>query len=313
MVPAVEVIGVGHRFGQRVALNDLHLRVEAGQLYAVLGPNGGGKTTLFRLLSTLLPIQQGQARVLGADLAHAGHQVRQRLGVVFQHPSLDKKLTVAENLAQHAALYGVRAAARRQRQGVLLDQLGLSDRANERVERLSGGLQRRVEICKALLHEPQVLLMDEPTTGLDPAVRSDLWNYLALVRRERTLSIVLTTHLLEEAERVDRLAILDQGRLVAEGTPQELSREVGGQSVRVRCDQPAQLATQLADALGVRPRVADGLISWDSHDAAPQVAQLLARWPDQFREVSVGRATLEDVFLKRTGHQFWRAADGHGR
>ncbi|MFO0913326.1 MAG: ABC transporter ATP-binding protein [Pirellulales bacterium] len=313
MAPAVEVRGVSHRYGDRLALHELNLTIEPRQLYAVLGPNGGGKTTLFRLLSTLVPLQSGQASLMGYDLASQSDRVRRQLGVVFQHPSLDKKLTVAENLAQHAALYGLGTRELRARQPELLAQLGLSDRVGERVERLSGGLQRRVEIAKSLLHHPQLLLMDEPTTGLDPAVRTDLWQYLGQLRQQRDLTIVMTTHLLEEAERVDRLAILDQGRLVAEGTPRELSQQVGGQSVRLRCDDPQRMAAEVAERLGVEPRVAAGLISWDTDRGAEQVDRLLREWGPQIREVAVGQATLEDVFLKRTGHQFWGDADGRDR
>ncbi|HEY5315800.1 MAG TPA: ATP-binding cassette domain-containing protein, partial [Pirellulales bacterium] len=182
MLPAVEVSQLVHHYGQRCALDHLDLEIERGELFAILGPNGGGKTTLFRLLSTLIPVQQGSIRILGHDVASDAALVRARLGVVFQAPSLDRKLTVRENLHYQGPLYGLGGRELRDRASQMLGRLGLTDREHDLVETLSGGLRRRVELAKGLLHRPPLLLLDEPSTGLDPGARSDLWNYLRQIR-----------------------------------------------------------------------------------------------------------------------------------
>jgi ABC-2 type transport system ATP-binding protein len=232
-LPAIQVNGVSHSYGSRRALLDLSLEIGHGELFAVLGPNGGGKTTLFRLLSTLIPLQAGSASILGHDLARAAHAVRGVIGVVFQAPSLDRKLTVAENIRLQAALYGIRGRELSARLDELLDHFGLRERAGELTERLSGGLRRRVELAKGLIHQPQVLLLDEPSTGLDPAARGDLWRYLKSLQVERGTTVVLTTHFLDEADGADRIAILHEGNLVALGAPDELKSTVGGDSLTI--------------------------------------------------------------------------------
>ena len=174
---AISVSRLVHRYGERLALAGLDLEIERGEIFALLGPNGGGKTTLFRLLSTLIPIQQGAVEVLGYDAARQTREVRERMGVVFQAPSLDKKLTVAENLRHQGHLYGMSGAPLQRRADEMLARLGLAERRGERVETLSGGMRRRVELAKGMLHAPELLLLDEPSTGLDPGARSDLWDY----------------------------------------------------------------------------------------------------------------------------------------
>src|SRR5262245_56430128 len=191
---AIRAHRVSHVYGTRQALTDLSLKIGRGELFAILGPNGGGKTTLFRLLSTLIPLQHGGVRVLDFDLAREPDAVRQAIGVVFQAPSLDRKLTVAENIRLQATLYGLSGQALTSRLNNLLAQFSLTDRASELTERLSGGLRRRVELAKGLIHQPRLLLLDEPSTGLDPAARSDLWKYLRQLRDSAGTTIVLTTH-----------------------------------------------------------------------------------------------------------------------
>ncbi len=182
--PAIEVRGLSHSYAERRALDGVEFSVDVGAIFGLLGPNGGGKTTLFRILSTLLPIQEGQVRILGFDLAGQPNEVRKRIGVTFQSPSIDPKLTVGENLKYQGQIYGLFGPHLRQRIDLLADKLGLKDRLAERAETLSGGLKRRVEIAKGLLHRPQVLLLDEPSTGLDPGARHDLWRYLRGLREE---------------------------------------------------------------------------------------------------------------------------------
>src|SRR5437660_1408465 len=192
--PIIQIAAVRHSYGERVALDNLSLEIQRGEIFVFLGPNGGGKTTLFRLLSTLIPIQSGDVRILGFDLRRKTQAIRERLGIVFQAPSLDKKLTVAENLMHQGHLYGLSGGALEARQNEMLARLGLTDRRRDRVETLSGGLRRRVELAKGMLHRPRLLLLDEPSTGLDPGARSDLWDYLQQVRHDEGVTIVLTTH-----------------------------------------------------------------------------------------------------------------------
>lgn len=311
--PAVDACNVGYHYGRRAALCDVSLRIAAGEIFVLLGPNGGGKTTLFRLLSTLVPPQQGEIHVLGYDVGRQPDAVRRRLGVVFQAPSLDRKLTVAENLRFQGYLYGMSGQALRRRSHEMLEQLGVADRAGDRVETLSGGLRRRVELAKALLHEPPLLLMDEPSTGLDPAARSDLWNYLRALRTQRGVTVLLTTHLLEEANRADRIAILDRGRIVALGPPEQLRSELGGDTLALESRDPHRLAEEIQRRFGaVLPaavQVVDRTVRLQHREAHRLVPQIMDALAEQVQAVTVSKPSLEDVFIARTGHRFWQAAD----
>ena len=311
--PAVEVEQLSYRYGSRLAVDDLTLTVEAGEIFVFLGPNGGGKTTLFRLLSTLLPIQQGRIRILGSDVATHLNAVRARLGVVFQSPSLDVQLTVSENLRCQAALYGVTGSELRRREDEMLAQLGLTDRRGERVDRLSGGLRRRVELAKGMLHRPEVLLMDEPSTGLDPAARSDLWKYLHRLRDEFGVTVTLTSHLLEEAERADRIGILNEGKLVALDSPEALRAEVGGDCITIQCERPASLAQAMRDEFGVDAREVDGQLRLEQEGGHRWIARIVDRFPDQVQSITLGKPTLEDVFINKTGHRFWQSQEQSGQ
>jgi ABC-2 type transport system ATP-binding protein len=302
---ALETSRLVHRYGDRTALAGLDLRVEPGEIFALLGPNGGGKTTLFRLLSTLIPIQEGRASVLGFDVANQTAEVRLRIGVVFQAPSLDKKLTVAENLHHQGHLYGMSGTALRHRADEMLARLGLSDRRRSRVETLSGGLRRRVELAKGMLHHPRLLLLDEPSTGLDPAARRDLWDYLRQIRAEDGVTVVLTTHLLEEADKADRLAILNAGSLVALDTPERLRASVGGDSLTIASDDAAWLAAAIGERFGLAAQEVDGCVRLELPDASQWVPRLAEAFPGRIETITLGKPTLEDVFIDRTGHRFW--------
>lgn len=301
MAVAVEIESLTHRYGARTALDALTLEVAEGQIFGLLGPNGGGKTTLFRILATALPPTSGCARILGHELSRTA-EIRRRIGVVFQAPSLDRMLTVRENLVHHGHLYGLSGGELRSRIGEMLDRLRLSDRAGELVDRLSGGLKRRVELAKGLLHRPQVLLMDEPSTGLDPGARRDVWDFLRGLER---VTILLTTHLLEEADRCDRLAILNEGRLVAAGTPSELRAEIGGEVVTLKSADPAGLASRVAERFGVEARLVDGAVRIETARGHDLVARVAEAFPGDLESATVGRPTIEDVFIRRTGHRFW--------
>ena len=226
--PVISVENVVHRYENRTALNGVSFEVQPAELFGLLGPNGSGKTTLFRILSTLMIPTSGRAVIMGCDAAQDAARLRRQIGVVFQAQSVDPKLTAYENLWHQGHLYGLRGTTLKKRIGEILTRVGLADRAKERVETFSGGMQRRIELGKGLLHHPGVLLLDEPTTGLDPGARRDFWQYLQILRDEEHVSVLVTTHLMEEAERCDRLAILNEGNLVALGTPAELKSEIGG-------------------------------------------------------------------------------------
>ncbi len=308
---AIAVEDLFHDYGQRRALNGVSFSIDAGELFAIVGPNGGGKTTLFRVLTTLIPPQRGSVRVWDLDVQDQVAQVRRSIGVVFQAASLDRKLTVMENLRQQAALYGVSRAIFRQRSEMLLSELGLLDRQRDLVETLSGGLRRRVELAKGMIHRPRLLLMDEPTAGLDPGVRSDLWRYLYRLRDDFGVTIVLTTHLLEEAERADRLAIMNQGEIVAIDTPAVLRDSVGGDSITIDTPEPAALAAKIRERFGIDATVVDGSVRLEQPEGPAWVPRLASEFPAQTRAIHVGRPTLEDVFISRTGHRFWQES-GNG-
>ena len=310
---AVSVSRLVHRYGERLALDGVSMTIDRGEIFAFLGPNGGGKTTLFRLLSTLIPIQSGAVEILGLDVARQAGLVRRRIGVVFQAASLDRKLTVDENLWQHARLYGLPRELFAERRHEMLARFGLADRARELVETLSGGLRRRVELAKGLLHSPQLLLLDEPSTGLDPGARSDLWEYLNRLRDEFGVTVVLTTHLLEEAEKADRLAIMSAGSLVALDTPEALRATVGGDTIWIESDQPVEVAAGVTARFDVAATVVDGRVRLEQRDGHLWVTRLVEAFPGRITSISVGKPTLEDVFIARTGHRFWQVEEvGHG-
>jgi len=310
---AIEIVELTHRYGRRLALEAVTLSVARGEIFAFLGPNGGGKTTLFRVLSTWAPVQQGQVRVLGDPLPEAANAVRRRIGVVFQSPSLDRQLTVEENLRFQAALYGLSGRLLAERREELLAQLGLTARRSERVANLSGGLRRRVELAQGMIHRPELLLMDEPSTGLDPGARSDLWTYLERLRAEHQVTVALTTHLLEEAERADRIAILNQGRLVALGSPESLKASIGGDSITIRSAGAEALREAIAQRFAIPVRLVDGELHLEQPDGPRWIARLMDLFGDRIDSITLGRPSLADVFIDKTGHRFWSEASDERR
>ncbi|MDO8431060.1 MAG: ATP-binding cassette domain-containing protein [Candidatus Binatus sp.] len=310
--PAIEAKSLGFHYGDREALSDVSFSIARGEIFGFLGPNGGGKTTLFKLLSTLVPIQSGAAKMLGHDLAGETIRVRRRIGVVFQHPSLDGKLTVAENLAHHGHLYGMTGKRLRDRSAAMLKRLGLTARARDLVETLSGGLQRRVELAKALLHEPELLLLDEPSTGLDPAARREFSNYLAHLREHDGVTVVLTTHYMEEAERCDRVGILHQGKLVAFAPPGNLKAEVGGDVVVIHARAPELLQRKILQRFRLKGQIVDATIRIERPRGQEFVHEVVDAFGDEIDSISFGKPTLEDVFVHLTGHQFFTDARNEG-
>jgi len=291
----IAVENLTHRYGERVALDAVSFTVPRGELFGLLGPNGGGKTTLFRILSTLIPAREGRVQMDGGEID------RRRIGVVFQSPSLDKKLTVRENLVHQGHLYGLSGQPLRSRIGELLQRFAVADRASDYVEKLSGGLRRRVELAKGLLHKPEVLLLDEPSTGLDPLARRELGDYLEKLRDQDGVTILLTTHIMNEAERCDRLALLDHGKLVALDKPAALKEQVGGDVVTVA---PAELREQIEKHFGVKASVVDNTVRIERPRGHEFIPALIEAFPGKIDSVSVGKPTIEDVFIHLTGHRF---------
>ena len=295
-----------HRYDSRTALNGVSFDVRPAELFGLLGPNGSGKTTLFRILSTLMIPSGGRALVLGCDAAKDASRLRSQIGVVFQAQSIDPKLTAYENLWHQGHLYGLRGSALKDRISEMLGRVGLADRAKERVETFSGGMQRRVELAKGLLHHPGVLLLDEPTTGLDPGARRDLWQYLQILRDEERVSVLVTTHLMEEAERCDRLAIMNEGNLVALGTPAELKSEIGCDIILLDAASNAEsLAENIKARFHVDTTVLDKQIRIEHEAGHRFVPDLVEAFPGEIQAISVSKPALEDVFIRRTGHKFW--------
>jgi ABC-2 type transport system ATP-binding protein len=300
----IEVENLSHAYQQRQALDNVSFDVSCGEIFGLLGPNGSGKTTLFRILSTLMPIMSGTVRILGHDLATEVKAIRNLLGVVFQHPGLDAKLTVVENLRHHGHLYGLAGKTLRHRISELLERFGVSDRATDRVEVLSGGLQRRVEIAKALLHSPRVLLLDEPTSGLDVAVRRQLSEYLGMLAETEDILVLLTTHLLDDAEVCNRVGILDAGKLVALGEPDELKTQVGGDVILIESADNETLGTAIAERFGVSTVFTDNQLRVECQRGHEFVRDVVAAFPDEIQSVRFGKPTLADVFVKLTGNPF---------
>ena len=310
--PAVFIDRVSHRYGAHVALREVTLVVEEGQLVGLLGPNGGGKTTLFRILSTLLRPSEGTARVFGFDAAAQPEEVRRRLGVVFQQPALDEQLTLRENLRFHGALYGLSGTALRERIDVLLDHFGLADRAGDRVGTLSGGLARRADLARGLLHRPPLLLLDEPTTGLDPVARHAFWQALARLRRSENTTLLVATHLLDEADACDEVAILDQGRLVAQGAPGALKDDLGEETLWIEAADAEGLRDRIEAQFGVPARVVGGTVQVATPDAPQILSALYDAFRDRIQSATVRKPTLEDVFLHHAGHRMTDAAERLG-
>ncbi|HBQ21327.1 MAG: ABC transporter ATP-binding protein [Deltaproteobacteria bacterium GWA2_38_16] len=305
MSALLKVQNLSHVYGERKALSNVSFQVEEAKMVGFLGPNGGGKTTLFRILSTFLtPNGGGEITVGGWDCLKESNEVRKLLGVVFQHPSLDKKLTVKENLIHQGHLYGLWGENLTQRIEEVLGAVKLKDREHELVEKLSGGLQRRVEIAKGLLHHPQILLLDEPTTGLDPAARIDIWAYLKQLKEEKGVTCLVTTHLIEEAERCDVVGILDQGKLIAFDTPNHLKKEIGGEVIILKSTQCDILKASLEKEFQVTVLRMDQELRIEKENASEFLMKVMKSFPELIDAATLSKPSLENVFVHKTGHTF---------
>jgi ABC-2 type transport system ATP-binding protein len=287
------------------ALNHLSLRVRSESIFGILGPNGGGKSTTFKILSTLMIPQSGTVDIYGVNVVKSPGQVRSLLGVVFQSPALDKKLTVEENLLHHGHLYGMKGRPLEEKTEFLLKRLGLWEKRKDKTENLSGGQKRRLEITKSLIHNPKILILDEPTTGLDPIARREVWNYLKFLRESEGMTILVTTHLLEEAEDCDEIALIDQGRVICEGRPSQLRHDLGGEVVTMRTPQNQELVKEICERFDVVPLVLGNEVRVKPSQMGTFLNFLVSDVNSDLDSFTVGKPTLEDLFIEKTGHRFW--------
>jgi ABC-2 type transport system ATP-binding protein len=295
MLLAVE--SLTHRYRERIALDNFHLHLNRREILGLVGPNGSGKSTLLRILSTIVKPQAGKVEICGYDIAKHPAAVRERIGVVFQSSTLDKLLTIEENLRASGAFYGLHGRKLIQRVQEVLHLFGIANRASDRAGSLSGGLQRRAELARAFLHQPQILLLDEPSTGLDPRARDDFWRALESLRAEASTAIILSTHLFDEAERCDTLCFLAEGRRLAEGSPAEFRASLSRQILRIR---PKDLAAAREALAGFPFRESQGLFFLDLEDAPAQVPRFFALLHGNLEELSVLEPTLAEVYRKLT-------------
>ncbi|WP_222264637.1 ATP-binding cassette domain-containing protein [Modestobacter marinus] len=283
------------------AVRGIDLQVETGQTYGFLGPNGAGKSTTIEMLCTIRNPTAGTARVAGFDVVRERDQVRRRIGLVFQQQTLDQQLTAEQNLRFHADLYGLSRAEGARRIAEVLEMVALADRRKDPVTRFSGGMKRRLEIARGLVHSPQVLFLDEPTIGLDPQTRAAIWDYLHDLRRRTQITVFVTTHYMDEAEHCDRIAIMDHGEVVVEDTPEALKSSVGTDRIAVRTDDDELAIARVRQRLGVEAAMREGQVTLAVPDGASVVPRLFTELDVGIRAVTVTRPSLDDVFLTYTG------------
>jgi ABC-2 type transport system ATP-binding protein len=299
MADIIQVEGLIKRFGDLAAVDGVDFIVREGEIFGFLGPNGAGKTTTINILATLLPATAGRATLAGFDVSKEPNAVRQSIGMVFQDASLDERLTAEENLQFHAMLYNVPRKIRAERMDQVLNMVGLNERRRSLVRTFSGGMKRRLEIARGLLHHPAVLFLDEPTVGLDPQTRNAIWEHVRGLRKAIGITVFMTTHYLDEAENCDRIAIIDHGKLQAVDTPAALKRRLGGDVVIVTGDQA--LKDELSGRYGVAVRESDGAFHFQAANGAEFVPRVVMDFKDRVQAIQVKQPSLDDVFLQLTG------------
>jgi ABC-2 type transport system ATP-binding protein len=297
----IEVEQLRKSFGDFEAVRGVSFEVGAGEVFGFLGPNGAGKTTTINMLCTLAKPSGGRATVAGHDVVTERDDVRRNIGLVFQEPTLDGYLTAEQNLRLHAELYGVDSSLVPGRMEQMLKMVGLWDRREAAVMTFSGGMRRRLEIARGLMHSPRVLFLDEPTIGLDPQTRSSIWAYIRQLRESEEITIFMTTHYMDEAEYCDRIAIMDQGEIVALDSPQALKAQVGADRVRIDTDDNEAAIEALRDRFEVEARIAEGAVMFNVPGGEEFVPRLFAELGVPIRSVSVARPSLDDVFMSFTG------------
>lgn len=305
----VKVNDISHSYKDREALIHLTFQCYPNSMTAILGPNGSGKSTLFRILSSLVRPQTGSVSVLGLNIANDRKAIRRNLGIVFQSPSLDGKLSVKENLIHHGHFYGYCGHSLHEKIQQLTRRFEIEDRTNDLVHRLSGGLQRRVELVKSLLHDPKILILDEPTTGLDPVAREEFWRILREIKTERELTVLYTTHFMEEATIADRVLILNNGTIIADDTPQSLVSKIPGEVITIIADDLEALETYIRRNFDVKIENSVDHLRIESNNCTAILSNILSANQSEIESISINRATLQDVFYKLTGAK-WNTING---
>lgn len=303
---AIVTNGLTKKFGDLVAVDHVNLRIKKGELFGLLGPNGAGKTTFIHMLSTILPPTEGTARVAGFDIRKNSDAVRAAIGIVFQDPSLDIRLTGRENLDFHGRMYGMAEKQRKDRMNKVLELVGLKDRVDSLVDTYSSGMRRRLEMARGLMHHPKILFLDEPTLGLDPQTRRSIWEYIQTLNKTENVTIILTTHYMEEADQLcDRVGIIDYGRVIALDEPGALKDELKGDIVSLKVQQPEKYVGVFQKSKFVgEVKVVEDLLHLrvsNGEKLAPKLMELIRKRGGRVRAVSLRRPTLEDVFIHYTG------------
>src|SRR3954471_4414110 len=300
-IPAIEVRDLKKSFGDVEAVRGVSFAVAPGEVFGFLGPNGAGKTTTINMLCTLARPTSGAAFVAGYDSVSERDDVRRHIGLVFQDQTLDGYLTAEQNLRLHAELYGVESALVPARMEQVLRMVGLWERKDGGVMTFSGGMRRRLEIARGLMHSPRVLFLDEPTIGLDPQTRSSIWSYIGELQEREEITIFMTTHYMDEAEFCDRIAIMDQGEIVALDTPAALKAQVGADRVRIETPDNDGAIAAIKDAFGIEATISEGAVAFYVTEGAQFVPRLFSELDVPITSVSVSRPSLDDVFMTFTG------------
>jgi ABC-2 type transport system ATP-binding protein len=310
---AIEVFDLRKNFDDIEAVRGVSFEVAAGEVFGFLGPNGAGKTTTINMLCTLATPTGGAARVAGHDIVKERDDVRRHIGLVFQDPTLDGYLTAEQNLRLHAELYGVDPALVPGRMRQVLEMVGLWERRGATVATFSGGMRRRLEIARGFLHSPRVLFLDEPTIGLDPQTRASIWRYIAQLQEREEITIFMTTHYMDEAEFCDRIAIMDQGEIVALDTPEALKAQVGADRVRIQTDDDDAAIAALAERFDLEATMSEGAVTFLVPAGEEFVPRLFAELGIAINSVNVSRPTLDDVFMSHTGTTIRDAEESAGK
>jgi ABC-2 type transport system ATP-binding protein len=306
----IEVKRLTKKFGKLVAVDDISFSVRQGEIFGFLGPNGAGKTTTINILCTLMRPTKGKVILNGYDVVKQSNQVRQSVGLVFQDPSLDIKLSALQNMQFHAGVYNVPSKVAKKRIASVLKMVDLWDRRNDTVQTYSGGMRRRLEIGRGLLHFPKVLFLDEPTLGLDPQTRSHIWDYILDLRKRLDITIFLTTHYMEEANVADRIAVIDHGKVIALDTPEALKQMVGGDVITLQTGNPEAAVAELKEKHNIEAMVEGQSIHFEVENGEKFIPKLVREFKGELQAVSMRRPTLDDVFLKLTGREIREEAGG---